>query len=121
MSDVPVWHAVGSVADLARRKKIVIEPGDHPILVLVHEGAWYAFDNLCIHRQREMSRGVILRDRLVCPGHQWAFELASGWEAIKEQHQPVHAVRLVDGVVEVDLTCSAPQRDAAAADATTAD
>lgn len=100
------WFEVGSVADLERRKKVVVEPEDHPILVLVHDGAWYAFDNLCIHKQREMSKGVILRDKLVCPGHQWAFELATGWEAIKERCQPTHAVRVVDGTVQIDLDCA---------------
>ena len=99
------WLEVGSVADLERRKKIVVEPEDPPILVLVHDGAWYAFDNLCIHKQREMSKGVILRDKLVCPGHQWAFELATGWEAIKERCQPTHAVRVVDGTVQIELDC----------------
>ena len=46
----------------------------------------------------------MLNGKLVCPGHQWAFALDSGWEAIKEECQPMFPVRVVDGIVEVDVT-----------------
>ena len=75
-------------------------------------------DNICIHKQRPMLKGVILRDRLVCPGHQWAFELESGWEAVKEECQPTYDVRVTDdGVVEVDLDSKCARRSAAVAPA----
>lgn len=86
------WHPVGTTADVTKRKKVVISVDDRQILVVAHEGAFYAFDNICIHRDRELSKGVILNGKLVCPGHQWAFALGTGWEAVKEQCQPTHAV-----------------------------
>ena len=50
----------------------------------------------------------MLNGKLVCPGHQWAFALDSGWEAIKEECQPMFPVRVVDGIVEVDVTVPEP-------------
>ena len=50
----------------------------------------------------------MLNGKLVCPGHQWAFALDSGWEAIKEECQPMFPVRVVDGIVEVDVTIPEP-------------
>ena len=88
------WHPVGTTADVAKRKRVVISIDDRQILVVAHEGAFYAFDNICIHRDRERSKGVILNGKLVCPGHQWAFALGTGWEAVKEQCQPTYAVRV---------------------------
>ena len=90
------WRLVGNAADLIKRKKVVLDFDDSQILVLAHEGRFYAFDNICVHRKRELSKGVILNGKLVCPGHQWAFALDTGWEAVKETYQPTHAVR-VDG------------------------
>jgi len=87
---------VGAATDVVKRKKVVLTVGDRQILVLAHDGGFFAFDNICIHRERELSKGVVLNGKLVCPGHQWAFELGTGWEAVKEQCQPTHAVR-VDG------------------------
>lgn len=90
------WHLVGAATDVVKRKKVVLTVGDRQILVLAHDGGFFAFDNICIHRERELSKGVVLNGKLVCPGHQWAFALGTGWEAVKEQCQPTHAVR-VDG------------------------
>lgn len=93
---------VGSVADVTKRRKVVIEHGDTSIVVFHHEGAFYAMDNVCIHRARELHKGVVLNGRLICPGHQWAFELGTGWEAVKLQCQPVYDVLVEDGTVFVD-------------------
>lgn len=94
--------AVGSVADVTRRRRVVVEHEGTPILVLAHEGRLYAFDNTCIHKQRELSKGVVLNGRIVCPGHQWSFELGSGWEAVKEQCQPIYDVVVEGDQVLVD-------------------
>ena len=95
------WTTVGSVADVNRRKKVVIEVHGRKVLVLAHDNRFYAFDNICIHRQRELSKGVILNGKIVCPGHQWAFALDTGWEAVKEECQPTHPVRVNGDNVEV--------------------
>ena len=97
------WLDVGELADVTRRKKVVVESGEQQILVLAHDDELYAFDNICIHRQRELARGVVLNGRLICPGHQWAFDLASGWESIKEECQPTYCVRVDNGTVQVDV------------------
>jgi len=98
------WHPVGTAAGITKRRKVVISVDDRQILVVAHEGSFYAFDNICIHRDRELSKGVILNGKLVCPGHQWAFALGTGWEAVKEQCQPTHAVRVQGGDVFVSIT-----------------
>jgi len=92
----------GSVEEVTKKRRVVVSEGDHQILVYTHEGRFYAMDNLCIHRQREMTKGVVLKGRLVCPGHQWAFDIDSGWESVKQQCQPVYDVEVVDGVVTVE-------------------
>jgi nitrite reductase (NADH) small subunit len=103
------WLDIGSHDEVVRRKKFAVDAGDGATIVVVaHEGSLYAMDNVCIHKERELAKGVVLRDRLVCPGHQWAFELATGWEAVKERCQPTYDVRVtVEGRVEVDTTSRA--------------
>ena len=95
--------AVGTVAEVTKRRRVVVEHDDVPIVVIAHDGAFYAMDNICIHKQRELSKGVILSGKLVCPGHQWAFELGTGREAVKERCQPSYDVIVEDGAVYVDL------------------
>lgn len=98
-----MWLDVGGLDEVVRKKKFAVTHGEHSIVVVAHGGRVYAMDNICIHRERELVRGVILRDRLVCPGHQWAYDLATGYEAVKERCQPIYDVRVVEGRVGVDL------------------
>ena len=98
------WTTVGTTDDVARRKKVVVDVEGYEVVVLAHDGEFYAFQNHCIHKQRELAKGVVLNGKLVCPGHQWAFALGSGYEAVREQCQPTYPVRVVDGTVEVDVT-----------------
>jgi len=95
------WIDVAAVADLTAKRKLVVDVDGTAVLVLWHDERPFAFQNLCIHRDRELSKGVILNGKLVCPGHQWAFVLDSGWEAVKQQCQPTFAVRVRDDRVEL--------------------
>jgi nitrite reductase (NADH) small subunit len=97
------WIDVGELSAVTRAKKVVVEVDGMEVLVLVHDGHLYGFANRCIHKQRELAKGVVLNGKLVCPGHQWAFALGSGWESVKDQCQPTFPVRVVDGRVEVDV------------------
>jgi nitrite reductase (NADH) small subunit len=101
------WVAAGEAAAITKARRVVIDVDGHQVLVLAHDGEFYAFANLCIHKQRELAKGVVLNGKLVCPGHQWAFVLGTGWEAVKEQCQPVYPVRVTDGTVEVDVQAPA--------------
>ena len=101
------WVDVGGVAELRRRRKVVVPHDEGEVLVLLHDGGVHAFDNHCIHRQRELHRGVVLNGKLVCPGHQWAFELGTGWEATKAECQPTYDVRIESDRVLVDLASRA--------------
>jgi len=97
------WLDVGGVAEAAKRRKFVVTHDEVPIVVVAHDGRFFAMDNVCIHKQRELVKGVILRDRLVCPGHQWSFELGSGWEAKMGRCQPTYDVRINRDRVEIDI------------------
>ncbi len=106
------WEPVGTFEDLRRRRKMKVCVGEQEVAVFVHHDEVYALANICIHRQRELVNGVVLKDRIVCPGHQWAFDLQSGWEATKERCQPTYATKVEDGTVfvgrEPRVLCETP-------------
>jgi nitrite reductase (NADH) small subunit len=111
------WQDVGDVAEVVKRKKFVVGDGPDAKVVIVRDNCVYALDNVCIHKQRELVKGVVLGDRIVCPGHQWAFNLATGFEAKMERYQPTYPVRVTDeGRVEVDLANPSAERPAASPD-----
>lgn len=98
------WIAVTKLSDLKRARKTVVEVGGTQIALFWHDDRVFALQNICIHRQRELGKGVILKDRIVCPGHQWSFDLETGYEAKMRRYQPTFHVMIEDGAVFVDPT-----------------
>jgi nitrite reductase (NADH) small subunit len=48
------------------------------ILVCEEAGKIYAFDEACPHKGLSMEHGVVLQGMLVCPWHQYKFDLETG-------------------------------------------
>jgi nitrite reductase (NADH) small subunit len=99
-----MWTDVGSAEELHKKKKFVFNNEDLSVLVISHNGNFFAMDNVCVHKKRELYSGMIFKEKFVCPGHQWAYDLTTGWESVKEQGQPIYQCRVVDGTVQVDLS-----------------
>lgn len=96
------WVQVATLAEVRRRKRLAVTvEGRRIALFLVGENV-YALDDVCIHKQRSLSKGVVLNGRVICPGHQWVFDPATGRVEGRDECQPSHAVRVEDGVVYVD-------------------
>jgi nitrite reductase (NADH) small subunit len=100
------WVVVAGVAELRRRRKRVVEGPHGDVVVFWNDGSPTALANICIHQERELARGTIFDGRVVCPGHQWAFDLTTGYCAERDRTQPVFAVRVVDETVQVDPTAT---------------
>jgi len=66
-------------ADLEIGKSAIIEVGDKEIALFNYKGNFYAIDNTCPHRGAPLGEGRIVEGILICPNHEWRFELKSGW------------------------------------------
>lgn len=109
------WIDVEALATLERRRKLVVDVGGRDVVLLLVDGKVRALANTCIHKQRELVKGTILGNRVVCPGHQWAFDVETGYEDKKCRYQPVFETRVEDGrILVADEPCAIP--DEASAD-----
>ena len=66
-------------ADLEIGKSAIIEVGNKEIALFNYKGNFYAIDNTCPHRGAPLGEGRIEEGILICPNHEWRFELKSGW------------------------------------------
>jgi nitrite reductase (NADH) small subunit len=98
MSD---WVEVAKLKELTRRRKTVVTVEGEDIALFVVGEKVYALQDTCIHQERSLGKGVILNGRVICPGHQWAFDLETGWERDQEECQPTYAVKVEDDAVHV--------------------
>jgi nitrite reductase (NADH) small subunit len=94
--------AVTTLKELSRRGKLLVTMGTEPVALFLANGRVYALHDTCIHKERSLSNGTLLRGHVICPGHQWAFDLETGWVEDQEQCQPTYDVQVDDGVVYVN-------------------
>ncbi|MFD1937516.1 MULTISPECIES: Rieske (2Fe-2S) protein [Nonomuraea] len=96
------WVEVGTLPDLTRRRRKLVTVGGERIGLFLVDGTVYALRDVCVHKQRSLTKGTILHGRVICPGHQWAFDPRTGRADGQDECQPTYEVRVEDGTVYVD-------------------
>ncbi|CRK56579.1 hypothetical protein [Alloactinosynnema sp. L-07] len=94
VEEVPAGRPVGRIVGESDRV-CVVDRGD---------GEYVAMLDRCPHRDVALSDGVVRDGTLVCPGHFWCFDLATGERTdLPERGATVYRTRVVDGWVEAEL------------------
>lgn len=90
------WILVADLAELRRRKRKQIQVADVAVALFLIGDQVFALRDTCVHKQRSLSKGTVLGGKIICPGHQWIFDPATGQAEDQDECQPTYAVR-VDG------------------------
>ncbi|WP_409332543.1 Rieske (2Fe-2S) protein [Trujillonella humicola] len=72
------WVHVAELKELTRRKKKQVTVAGTPVALFLIEDEVYALDDVCVHKERFLSKGTILDGQVICPGHQWKFDPRTG-------------------------------------------
>jgi nitrite reductase/ring-hydroxylating ferredoxin subunit len=77
--------------------------GGHELVICHTREGVFALDNICTHAHARLSEGRLRATRLVCPLHGASFDIRDGrvLGPPAEVPLPTHAVRVVDGAIEV--------------------
>jgi nitrite reductase (NADH) small subunit len=95
------WVKVADLSELTRRRRMAVQVGDQEIALFLVGEKVYALADICIHKQRNLSKGTVFNGKVVCPGHQWTFDLDTGYECDQDEYQPTYDVKVEDGSVHV--------------------
>ena len=78
-----------------------VEVNGRGVLVCRKDGEIFAVDAICPHENESMERGVIFQGQIICPHHQYRFDLKTG--RCNRRCAPVqtYEVKVVDGGVWV--------------------
>lgn len=93
------WLLVAEMAELKRRKRKQVAVAGTPVALFLIDERVFALRDACVHRQRLLSKGTVLHGKIVCPGHQWSFDPATGKADGQEDYQPTYDVRVAGGQV----------------------
>ncbi len=72
------WINVARLADFEAADRKVVSAGDRPVLLLRHDGGFYAVDNRCPHMGFPLDKGSVKDCILTCHWHHARFDLNSG-------------------------------------------
>ena len=90
-------HALGSVAQIPPGEGREFTVGETLIAVFhARNGAVYATQALCPHRNGPLADGLLGGATLVCPFHAWKFDIATGKPLLGDCAIAVYPVRLSD-------------------------
>lgn len=90
------WMDLGPVEAFSG-EPIEVEHPEGRILVLRHEGTWHALDGDCPHRGGSLADGWLEGGCVVCPIHEWSFELETGAARRGHGRVAVHEVEVRSG------------------------
>lgn len=98
------WHPTALLDDIPDGGVLARIVDDTPVLLSRSGAAVRAYDNACAHLAVPLHRGRIEDGVLTCPAHGFRFRLDTGdCLTVPEVQLHPHAVRVVDGRVEVQL------------------
>ena len=69
---------VMSEEDLPIGKSAIISAGESEIALFNYKGRYYAITNKCPHRGSPLGEGRIEEGIVICPNHEWRFNLDNG-------------------------------------------
>ena len=98
---MPGWIRVTEISRLKSRKKLKVTVDGYDIALFFVDGQVFALRDICIHKKSRLSQGQVFKGHVICPGHQWAFDLKTGWVDAWAKCQPVFPVKVEDDVVYV--------------------
>jgi NAD(P)H-dependent nitrite reductase small subunit len=98
------WIPVVPVDKLPVGEAAALRHEDRAVAVFHRPDGLYAIDNFCPHRGALLHEGGVFEGTVICPWHQWQFELKTGkCLTIPSACVAVHPVKVEDGQVWVEL------------------
>lgn len=107
------WHRICALDDLPVQGSRVVErgaaDGGNIAVFRTASDRVFALRDRCPHRGGPLSQGIVFGESVACPLHNWTIGLASGAAlAPDDGHTACFAVRVVEGMVYVNLETTSP-------------
>jgi len=93
---IPMRYRVASLDDIPNGGALAVDVGEKRIALFRHQEEVFALDETCPHRGGPLHDGHVDRGVVLCPWHQWQFDLRTGCSPVN----PLSKVRVYPVRVE---------------------
>jgi NAD(P)H-dependent nitrite reductase small subunit len=98
------WVIVAHAGDLSPGRGRTVQVGTRALALFNDGGDLFAIDDTCPHQGASLGEGTLHQGRVICPWHQWVFEVRSGRCAtVPDLAVERFAVRVQGGAIEVEM------------------
>jgi nitrite reductase (NADH) small subunit/3-phenylpropionate/trans-cinnamate dioxygenase ferredoxin subunit len=80
-----VKHRVASTEDVIEGIGLCVAVEDKRLAIFLYQGSYYAIDDACPHRGSSLHEGKVDQGVVLCPWHQWRFDLRTGLSPVNPQ------------------------------------
>lgn len=97
-------HRIASAEQIPEGQGIAVDIGERRIAVFRYHDEYFALDETCPHRGAPLHQGDITDGIVMCPWHQWRFDLRTGCSPVNQLSRVNrYPVRVVDDAVWVTV------------------
>jgi nitrite reductase (NADH) small subunit/3-phenylpropionate/trans-cinnamate dioxygenase ferredoxin subunit len=98
------FRTVCRIDEVTEGEGKTIELDNKLIAVFLHQGQYYAIDDVCPHMGASLSGGYVEDGIVTCPWHAWRFRLDDGaWADYSKIKIGCYPVRVVGNDVQIQL------------------
>jgi len=99
------YIAVAPVSDVQPGDRLLFEINGKPVAVFNVGNQYYAIQDACTHDNGPIGDGDLEGYEVICPRHGAVFDIRTGHAMSLPAVTPVitYPVRVVDGMIEIDL------------------
>ena len=102
----PVFTTVAAARDIAEKSFSTFAVAGMDIVICRLRDDYYAIENRCSHALAFFDNGRLHGYRIICPLHGASFDVRNGSCTGAPASRPIRSfpLRIVDGMIEVDLS-----------------
>ena len=96
---------IAPASELPNGKRLFVDLGDKPIVILNIAGKLFALGDICTHDDGPLGDGMLEGNNIVCPRHGGEFDVRDG-KAVQMPAVvdiPAYPVKVVDGMIFVGM------------------
>ncbi len=98
------WVRVALANEVSPGEGKPFKVGDHILALYNDGGEFFAIDDTCPHQGASLGEGTLHQGRVICPWHNWIFELRTGeCRGIPQITVACYPTRRSGDAVEVEL------------------
>ena len=98
------FRTVCRVGEVLEGEGKTVEIAGKLIAVFLHQGQYFAIDDVCPHMGASLSGGYVENGTVTCPWHAWRFRLCDGaWADYTKIKIGSYAVRVAGDDIQVEV------------------